>query len=226
MELKELRNKMATGFLLINAIFIVVLYALQLNMDSLYVKWPCGDDMRVEPLGFVFMIVFGVIMAIQTLGMLFHRTSTFLHIVSTTKLNCFRNSGKSDTQIAEAAATAGAANGGRGGRVASDDVEYLIDLAKKMGRLAYEDRMSVSSRYSTWRTDPDSALADGDDVRMDYNNRRTVIKLERKQKKGASRQLFVPSVNEAFKKRFDRLETQLDDDNVDISTLQNQVFVI
>lgn len=223
MELKELRNQLSGAFLLINAIFVTVVFALQLNMDTLYVPWPCGDDMRVEPLGFVFMMVFGVIMIIQTIGMCFHRTSTFLHIMSSTQIACCGPKTDRKPHYVDA----GASHPGRAAAAANpQEVQYLIELAKRMGRLNYEDMMSISSRsshYSTWRTDPESALADGDDVRADYNNRRTVIKLDKKQRH-ADRRRQADSVSAAFQARFARIEAQLDDETTDIADIQRQVL--
>jgi len=79
-DLLELRNKMSVAFLLLNSIFVAVVFVMQLNMDTLYVPWPCGDDVRIEPLGLTIMIMFGAIMTIQIIGMIVHRTSTFFHI--------------------------------------------------------------------------------------------------------------------------------------------------
>lgn len=223
MELKQLRNSLSAAFLLLNAIFIVVIFSLQLNMDKLSIPWPCGEGMRVEPLGFVFMVMFGAIMSIQVIGMIFHRTSTFLHVVSTTRLNCFSGS---DEDVKRAATKKNSGNaGGLAQRAAVDDVERLIVLAKNMGKMAFDDRMSISSgssRFSTWRTDPESALADGDDVRTDYNNRRTVIKLDKNQRHH-NRQLLANSVTGAFERRFAKFEEQLDDDDVDDDTIRRKV---
>ena len=54
--------------------------------------WPCGksDDLMLEPIGFMFVGFFGIIMLVQFFGMLIHRMGTFLHLVATT--NLFRSS--------------------------------------------------------------------------------------------------------------------------------------
>ena len=53
------------------------------------VKWNCtvgGEvyESTMDPIGFLFVIVFGFIMVIQLCGMLLHRVFTFLQIVSMT----------------------------------------------------------------------------------------------------------------------------------------------
>lgn len=86
----ELRNRMSIGFLFLNAVFIIILYALQWHTDTLYVTWPCVDNdgniIKLDPLGFMFLIMFVLLMVIQIIGMILHRTSTFLHIMSNTVL--------------------------------------------------------------------------------------------------------------------------------------------
>ena len=53
------------------------------------IKWNCtvGDqqyESAMDPIGFLFIIVFGFVMVIQLSGMLLHRIFTFLQIVSVT----------------------------------------------------------------------------------------------------------------------------------------------
>lgn len=71
-ELKDLRNKMSLSFLLLNFTFITVVFSLQMNLDKLYIPWFFGDNINVDPIGFTFMIVFGIVMIVQTLGCYFH----------------------------------------------------------------------------------------------------------------------------------------------------------
>ena len=79
-------------------------------MDKISVPWPCGDNLRLEPIGFMFLIFFGLMMIVQTVGMILHRTSTFLHIIATTELRW-------------------------GGERREDQVQDAIQLAKDMVRL-------------------------------------------------------------------------------------------
>lgn len=85
-ELKALRNRVSAGFLMANGLLVVGLLLLQIN--ELDVPWPCGDDLTIEPIGFMFLIFYVLIMLIQTIGMLVHRTGTFLHIIAITLLPC------------------------------------------------------------------------------------------------------------------------------------------
>lgn len=41
-ELIELRNKSVFAFLMFNALFVLVVFLLQLNKDQIHVKWPLG----------------------------------------------------------------------------------------------------------------------------------------------------------------------------------------
>jgi len=85
-ELRELRNKCALGFLLINGVFITMLFVLQSYTEELGIPWlpsVCPSN-KIDPLGFTFIILFGAIILIQTLGMIIHRFGTFQHIMSIT----------------------------------------------------------------------------------------------------------------------------------------------
>lgn len=41
-DLKDLRNSSVFGFFMINALFVMIVFLLQLNKDNLHVKWPFG----------------------------------------------------------------------------------------------------------------------------------------------------------------------------------------
>lgn len=106
MELKELRNRMVFAFFMLNALFILVVFLLQLNKDILHVDWPFGvrenitfipetneiriekEYLEMEPIGLVFVVFFGLILVIQLVGMLFHRFGTLSHILASVELNC------------------------------------------------------------------------------------------------------------------------------------------
>ena len=103
-DLIDLRNRVVFGFLMVNALFILVVFLLQLNKDILHVEWPFGvrenitfipetNEIRVEkfylqmePIGLVFVLFFGTILAIQFVGMLFHRFATLSHILASVEL--------------------------------------------------------------------------------------------------------------------------------------------
>ena len=50
---------------------------------------PCDSDMfageNLEPISMAFMLVFGLLLVLQFVGMLCHRLATFLHIAATTE---------------------------------------------------------------------------------------------------------------------------------------------
>lgn len=41
-DLKELRDSSVFAFFMVNALFVLIVFLLQLNKDSLHVKWPLG----------------------------------------------------------------------------------------------------------------------------------------------------------------------------------------
>lgn len=46
-ELKELRNKAVFSFFMFNALFILIVFLLQLHKDNLYLNWPIGAKTNI-----------------------------------------------------------------------------------------------------------------------------------------------------------------------------------
>ncbi|XP_063838675.1 chitin synthase chs-2-like [Ostrinia nubilalis] len=106
-DLKNLRDMMVFAFVMINALFVLVIFLLQLNQDLLHFKWPFGqqvvisydedanlvtlnrDYLMLEPIGSLFLIFFGSVMLIQFTAMLMHRLGTLKHLLSTVQLNWY-----------------------------------------------------------------------------------------------------------------------------------------
>ncbi|KAK2583486.1 hypothetical protein KPH14_009451 [Odynerus spinipes] len=106
-DLIELRNKSVFAFLMFNALFVLIVFLLQLNKDQLHVIWPLGvktnityveetaevhitkEYLQLEPIGLVFVFFFALILVIQFTAMLFHRFGTFAHILASTTLDWF-----------------------------------------------------------------------------------------------------------------------------------------
>ena len=103
---------------------MLVAFFLQFNVSTVYIPWPCTvvekdeDDeaiilndkfSKVDPLGFGFLILFGICLILQFTSMLVHRFRTCLHILSTTKLTK--------------------------ARLDLDDPEGMVELVQKMGAL-------------------------------------------------------------------------------------------
>lgn len=106
-ELKELRNKVVFGFFMFNALFILIVFLMQLNKDLLHWDWPLGvktnttyipetsevriekEYLQLEPIGLVFAVFFALILVIQFTAMLFHRFGTLSHIMASIELSCF-----------------------------------------------------------------------------------------------------------------------------------------
>lgn len=91
-----LRNKVCLAFLLMNALFITIVYTLtEVNKEedgTLAIPLPCGEDKikgdkgygqgHIEPISFAFTAVFGIMLLVQFICMLIHRCSTFLHVIA------------------------------------------------------------------------------------------------------------------------------------------------
>ncbi|XP_073988781.1 hyaluronan synthase-like protein kkv isoform X1 [Rhodnius prolixus] len=104
-DLIELRNSSVFAFFMMNALFVLIVFLLQLNKGLLHVKWPFGvktnitydevtqevliskEYLQLEPIGLVFVFFFALIIIIQFTAMLFHRFGTISHILASTELN-------------------------------------------------------------------------------------------------------------------------------------------
>ncbi|CAC5411927.1 CHS1 [Mytilus coruscus] len=89
-ELIELRNKVCLFVFLLNAILVTVMFGLtQVNTfkNSLTIYFPCdGRDATIVPIAVLFAVVFGLLLLLQFLCMLYHRFSTLVHIAASTDI--------------------------------------------------------------------------------------------------------------------------------------------
>ncbi|XP_076379793.1 chitin synthase chs-2 isoform X2 [Megalopta genalis] len=103
----SIRNECLLKFFILNTLFVVAIFLLQINKDVLHFQWPFAvkyditfDDvteqmnitrtyMHLEPIGCLFIIAYVIILFIQFLAMLVHRFNTFTHIIANVKLNLF-----------------------------------------------------------------------------------------------------------------------------------------
>lgn len=120
--LMELRDIAVFAFVMLNALFVLIVFLLQLNKDSLHIQWPFNaknfiiydpstneitierDYLELEPIGLMFVLFFGVILFVQFMAMIAHRFATISQIMATTNLNWSCNSNEDD----EASMAAGA----------------------------------------------------------------------------------------------------------------------
>lgn len=91
-QLKELRDLVVLAFFMINAMYVLIVFLLQLKKSILYLEWPWGNDgeiLKLEPIAIMFLVVF-LSLLIQFVAMIFHRFSTIELILAITELFCFR----------------------------------------------------------------------------------------------------------------------------------------
>ncbi|EGI70960.1 hypothetical protein G5I_00232, partial [Acromyrmex echinatior] len=103
-ELINCRDAYLSKFFMLNALFVLIVFLMQLNKDRLHLQWPLGmkynityyseknevhltkEYLRLEPIGCLFIVAFVSILGIQFCAMLFHRFDTFSHVLANTKL--------------------------------------------------------------------------------------------------------------------------------------------
>ncbi|KAK9877020.1 hypothetical protein WA026_016046 [Henosepilachna vigintioctopunctata] len=104
-KLADLRDEMVSSFFMINALFVLVVFILTLKKDLIHIDWPYNasvnftyvqsenevelmkEYLHLEPIGFLFLITFGVLLLIQSFGMIFHRFETFCQIIANTHID-------------------------------------------------------------------------------------------------------------------------------------------
>ncbi|XP_077967973.1 chitin synthase-like [Styela clava] len=88
-QLKDLRNQMTAGYFFINSIWIVLTFSLTMVIQDVNITFydKYGNVIVLNPLAFLFLIFFAVILIIQFVSMLFHRWITFLHLMAQTSFS-------------------------------------------------------------------------------------------------------------------------------------------
>ena len=112
--LKELKNGTSLSFMLVNVMWVSLVYMLQAKKSVLGWRWPLGakgpnitfdatdlersnqmvleyEYLQLEPVGVFFVCAFIVIMLIQLVGMILHRLMTLGHIVASTNIGFLRH---------------------------------------------------------------------------------------------------------------------------------------
>jgi chitin synthase len=111
-DLKELRNRAVFAFGIINTIFILFVFLLQMHKDVFGIDIPAGIDgynktyieaedryemtpitkyVRMDPIGLVLVVFFGSILIVQCIGMFMHRFGTLAHLLAFTTIDFCTN---------------------------------------------------------------------------------------------------------------------------------------
>ena len=123
-QLLDYKNKVALGFVIVNAMWVTAIYMLQAYTMVLGMKWPLGakgptlqfdtsnpeeatkivlvyEYLRLEPVGLVFVVSFIFVIILQSVGMVFHCVETLEQIVAHTYIRKAKKEGpeKREKQI-------------------------------------------------------------------------------------------------------------------------------
>nr|XP_022324471.1 uncharacterized protein LOC111125208 isoform X3 [Crassostrea virginica] len=165
-DLLEMRNKMSLMFFMMNALFIIIIFSLQYantqNKAGLSIPLPCYDlnntQLSIEPISLLFMAIFGIALLIQFISMFFHRLATFMHIMSTTEVNCMKPNQNEINQM---------------------DLASKISLVKEFQKYEDdEDTRSISTIGSD--LDEDSSITQDDSPKL--KRKKTVINITRRKR--------------------------------------------
>uniref|UniRef100_A0A8C9XJS5 chitin synthase n=1 Tax=Sander lucioperca TaxID=283035 RepID=A0A8C9XJS5_SANLU len=88
-DLRELRNKVNFAYFMLNALWLVATFTLQLSAAvSITIPIldfnlkPTGKNIQIDPIGFMFILGFATMVGIQFLTMFYHRIYTLIHYVA------------------------------------------------------------------------------------------------------------------------------------------------
>ncbi|XP_029920309.1 chitin synthase chs-1-like [Myripristis murdjan] len=89
-DLRELRNKITFAYFICNALWLVATFTLQFLQANIFIRFPkvtvdlelTEEFITVEPIGFMFILGFALLILIQFLAMLYHRFYTLIHFVA------------------------------------------------------------------------------------------------------------------------------------------------
>lgn len=114
-QLKALRDISVFAFTMGNALFVLVVFLLQLNKEYLHVQWPLNvknniifdqdsfeitiqrEYLNLEPISLLFVLFFGIVLVVQFIAMLFHRFGTISQILATTQIDWYCSKRVKDT---------------------------------------------------------------------------------------------------------------------------------
>lgn len=87
-DLVALRNKCCLFFFLLNTFLVTLVYALtqaSAYAGSLTISVGCSrSSFAIEPISITFTVVFGILLVVQFLGLIWHRISTLIHVAAST----------------------------------------------------------------------------------------------------------------------------------------------
>jgi chitin synthase len=114
-QLKALRDISVFAFTMGNALFVLVVFLLQVSKEYLHVRWPFNiknniifdqdsfeitiqrEYLNLEPISLLFVVFFGIVLFIQFIAMLFHRFATISQILATTQIDWYCSKRVKDT---------------------------------------------------------------------------------------------------------------------------------
>ena len=108
-ELREFKIQVSLAFVLINAMFVTLIFMLQAHQDLLGLRWPLGakgpiltfnsadlesanvitlnyEYLKLDPIGLVFVVLLVMVVLLMCVGMFLHRVMTIQQIVAHTDL--------------------------------------------------------------------------------------------------------------------------------------------
>ncbi|KAK7010869.1 Chitin synthase class 2 [Biomphalaria glabrata] len=92
-DLLEVRNNIVFIYIMLNFLWTVIALQLQNSEDALKDYYIVK---KYEPMSLLFLVIFASVMVVQFVGMVMHRWGTFLHLMSSTRIDWFSGAHSED----------------------------------------------------------------------------------------------------------------------------------
>ena len=155
-ELLTLRNNSAFGFWFVNFLWVLFNYMIQKDSNLSTIK---VGSLTTEPIGFVFLIFFLLVLVLQMVGMIIHRWGTLLQLISITVIRDILSKAFAHSKALLSTRTDGMMNN------STTDKEKLIKFISQMQHIPEPDYPTESNE--------DSIYAEVQDFIKEDNEKRT-----------------------------------------------------
>ncbi|XP_077968967.1 chitin synthase chs-2-like isoform X2 [Styela clava] len=177
-DLIQLRNKMTGAYFLINGLWIVLTFSLTLAIQDINITFydKNGNEIVLQPLAFLFLIFFLIILVIQFLTMLVHRWSTFVHLMSVTDFGFRTNRYGSKKSKSDSKLENDDSNNNKGRKKKKRNGDQHVEIEEQQegsqythDNQAYESNFSFKGNQTQYDTSRAQTISEGSDIENNYD---------------------------------------------------------
>ncbi|KAM9385867.1 uncharacterized protein KZ484_007449 [Pholidichthys leucotaenia] len=163
-DLKSLRNKINFAFFMINAMWLVATFTLQIYNEIFAIRIPIynltldrtDNEIEINPVGLMFILGFALSVVLQFIGMFYHRMNTIMHYVAfmdtetrkpkPKKQKKYKKGKKKDTTSNEEIEESSSSNH----TTSTDSVSEVSEVSGSQGNPNESDNSEDEELFSRW----------------------------------------------------------------------------